>query len=153
MTKTGSKLGRRGFLKGAVVSGVAGVAASSRLVSAQKQATPQAACKYSWEVAPAPIPAGEIKNEVTTDVVVVGAGVAGIVTALSAAEGGAKVVVIEKMKTFSARGFDVAAVDSRVQKKMASRLTYRRPFVRLSKTAINRSRKSCTGSGADTAER
>jgi fumarate reductase flavoprotein subunit len=118
MSKTGSKLGRRGFLKGAVVSGVAGVAASSGLVSAQKQPTPQAACKYSWEVAPAPIPAGEIKNEVTTDVVVVGAGAAGIATALSAAEGGAKVVVIEKMKTFSARGFDIAAVDSRVQKKM-----------------------------------
>ncbi len=89
MSKTELRLGRRGFLKGAVVSGMAGVVASSPLISAEKKATPSAACKMSWEIAPAPIPAGEIKNTVTTEVVVIGAGVSGIVTALSAAEGGA----------------------------------------------------------------
>jgi fumarate reductase flavoprotein subunit len=111
-----SKLGRRGFLKGAVVSGVAGVVGSSPLM-AQKETAPAAGCKQSWETAPAPIPAGEIKNTLTTEVVVIGAGIAGIVTALSAAEGGAKVVVLEKGKTYSARGFDIAAIDSRPQKK------------------------------------
>jgi fumarate reductase flavoprotein subunit len=110
------KLGRRGFIKGAIASGV-GTAASGTLALAQKQAAAPA-CKMSWEVAPPPIPPGEIKKTVTADVVVVGAGVSGVVTALSAAEGGAKVVVVEKMKKFSARGFDVAAVDSRLQKKM-----------------------------------
>ena len=113
-----SKLGRRGFMKSAVASGVAGIAASSPLIAAQKQAVPQTGCKQSWEIAPPPIPESEIKSTVTTDVVVVGAGIAGIATALSAAEGGLKVVVLEKGKTFSARGFDIAAVDSRVQKKM-----------------------------------
>ena len=112
-----SKLGRRGFLKSAVASGVAGIAASSPLIAVQKQAVPQTGCKQSWEIAPPPIPESEIKSTVTTDVVVVGAGIAGIATALSAAEGGLKVVVLEKGKTFSARGFDIAAVDSRVQKK------------------------------------
>jgi fumarate reductase flavoprotein subunit len=117
MKKTESRLGRRGFLKGAVVSGVAGVVASGPLMATEAEAAPQGACKMSWEIAPAPIPAGEIKNTVSTEVVVIGAGIAGIVTALSAAEGGAKVVVVEKMKKFSARGFDIAAVDSRIQKK------------------------------------
>jgi fumarate reductase flavoprotein subunit len=115
-SKKESKLGRRGFLKGAVVSGVAGVVGSSPLM-AQKETASAAGCKQSWEIAPAPIPAGEIKNTVTTEVVVIGAGIAGIVTALSAAEGGAKVVVLEKGKTYSARGFDIAAIDSRPQKK------------------------------------
>jgi fumarate reductase flavoprotein subunit len=117
MSKTESGLGRRRFLKGAVVSGVAGVVASNPLIAQQKEAAPSTSCKMSWEIAPEPIPAGEIKNTVTSEVVVVGAGIAGIVTALSAAEGGAKVVVLEKMKKFSARGFDVAAIDSRIQKK------------------------------------
>jgi len=117
MAKTKSRLGRRGFLKGAVASGLAGVVASSPLLPAEKETTPPADCKMSWEVAPAPISAAEIKNTVTTEVVVIGAGIAGVVTALSAAEGGAKVIVLEKMRKFSARGFDVAAIDSRLQKK------------------------------------
>jgi succinate dehydrogenase/fumarate reductase flavoprotein subunit len=53
---------------------------------------------------------------------VIGAGIAGVITALSAAEGGAKVIVLEKLKMFSARGHDIAAVDSRLQKKMGIRI-------------------------------
>lgn len=121
ISKTG-KLGRRGFLKGAVASGVAGVVASSPLGAADKKTATPASRKMSWEIVPAPIPAREIKNTVTTEVVVIGAGIAGIATALSAAEGGAKVVVLEKGKTFSARGFDIAAVDSRIQKKMGIKI-------------------------------
>jgi fumarate reductase flavoprotein subunit len=100
-----------------MVSGVAGIAASTPLMAQQSKAAPSAGCRPSWENPPAPIPAGEIKNTVTTEVVVIGAGIAGMVTALSAAEGGAKVAVLEKTKKFSARGFDVAAIDSRIQKK------------------------------------
>ena len=118
MSKSKLKLGRRGFLKSAVASGVAGIAASSSLLAVQEKAGPQTGCKQSWEIPPAPIPESEIKNTVTTEVVVVGAGIAGIATALSAAEGGLKVIVLEKGKTFSVRGFDIAAVDSRIQKKM-----------------------------------
>jgi fumarate reductase flavoprotein subunit len=117
-TNRTSKLGRRRFLKGAVVSGVAGVVASGSIIAEQKDADSTATCKPSWETLPAPIPTSEIKNTVTTEVVVIGAGVAGVVTALSAAEGGAKVVVLEKLRQFSARGFDIAAIDSRVQIKM-----------------------------------
>jgi succinate dehydrogenase/fumarate reductase flavoprotein subunit len=119
--KTKEKLGRRGFIKGAVASGV-GVVASGSLAIAQKQAPAPEVCKMSWEIAPPPISPAEIKNTVTAEVVIVGAGIAGMVTALSAAEGGAKVVVIEKMKKFSARGFDIAAIDSRLQKKMGIKI-------------------------------
>ncbi|MBN1569879.1 MAG: FAD-dependent oxidoreductase [Acidobacteria bacterium] len=123
MRKRQSGLGRRGFLKGAIASGMAGIAASNPLTAAQhKKAGASEGCKPSWETPPPPIPPGEIKNTVTADVVVVGAGVAGVVTALSAAEGGAKVVVLEKLKKFSARGFDIAAVDSRVQRKMGIKI-------------------------------
>ncbi len=117
------RLGRRGFLKSAVASGVAGVVASGQLAAAQqKSAGAAAGCKPSWATPPSPVPADEIKNTVTADVVVIGAGLAGMVTALSAAEGGAKVVVLEKLRQFSARGFDVAAVDSRVQKRMGIKI-------------------------------
>ncbi|HTY61247.1 MAG TPA: FAD-dependent oxidoreductase [Acidobacteriota bacterium] len=122
VSKSKLNLGRRGFLKSAVVSGVAGIAASSPLLAAQSPPAQQNGCKQSWEIAPPPIPESEIKNTVTTDVVVVGAGIAGITTALSAAEGGLKVIILEKGKTYSVRGFDVAAVDSRVQKKMGVKI-------------------------------
>jgi len=121
MSKT--KLGRRGFLKRAAASGMAGFVASGPLAPAQqKTAAASSVCRPSWEIPPPPIPAGEIKNTVAADVVVIGAGLAGVVTALSAAEGGAKVVVLEKLRQFSARGFDIAAVDSRVQKMMGIRI-------------------------------
>ena len=64
MNKAESKVGRRRFLKGAMASGVAGVVASNPLMSVQKEAAQPAACKMSWEIPPAPIPAGEIKNTV-----------------------------------------------------------------------------------------
>lgn len=64
---------------------------------------------------PAPIPEAEIAHTVDVDVVVVGAGCAGLFAAHSAAERGLKVAVLEKFSTFSARGMDNAAVNSKVQ--------------------------------------
>lgn len=125
----GSRAGmnRRGFLKGAAATGGVGLAGGLGIMGAgappaSAQAAATGACRPSWETPPPPIPEGEIKDTVRTDVVVIGAGAAGMATALSAAEGGAKVVVIEKMRQFSARGFDVAAVDSRLQKQMGIKI-------------------------------
>jgi succinate dehydrogenase/fumarate reductase flavoprotein subunit len=115
--------GRRGFLKGTVAAGLAGLAATAAPLRAATEPTPGCTDgKLPWEIPPAPIPVAEIKTTVTADVVVVGAGIAGMVTALSAAEAGAKVVVLEKHKKFSARGFDIAAVDSRLQKKLGIKI-------------------------------
>lgn len=48
MNEKDKLLGRRGFLKGAVVSSVAGVVAFNTLMAAEKEATPAAACIPSW---------------------------------------------------------------------------------------------------------
>ena len=46
--------------------------------------------RFSFEVTPSPIPKKEIMEVITADVVVVGAGLAGLTAAGSAAEKGAK---------------------------------------------------------------
>jgi fumarate reductase flavoprotein subunit len=51
-------------------------------------------------------------------VVVVGAGIAGLSAARSAAEAGAKTILMEKMATYQARGHDNAFIGSRLQKKL-----------------------------------
>ncbi len=53
-------------------------------------------CKASFEIPPPPVPARDIKEKITTDVVVVGAGIAGLTAALSAVEAGAKAIQLEK---------------------------------------------------------
>jgi fumarate reductase flavoprotein subunit len=56
--------------------------------------------KASFEVPPPPIPEKDIKEKMTADVVVLGAGIAGLTTALSAAEAGAKTILLEKGPTY-----------------------------------------------------
>jgi len=73
--------------------------------------------KDNFEVCPPPIHVREIKETVVADVVVVGAGVAGLTAALSAAEAGAKTIVLEKGPTCNCRGLHNAAFASRLQKK------------------------------------
>jgi fumarate reductase flavoprotein subunit len=73
---------------------------------------------YSFEIPPGPIPAGDIKEHIDTDVVVIGAGIAGLSAALAAAEAGAGTILMEKMSTVQARGYDNAFIGSRLQKKL-----------------------------------
>jgi fumarate reductase flavoprotein subunit len=72
----------------------------------------------SFEIEPPPIPPDDIKGTFTTDVVVVGAGTSGKAAALSAAQAGAKVIQIDKHVTYRWGGGMIAAIDSRLQKKM-----------------------------------
>ena len=48
----------------------------------------------------------------------VGAGIAGLSASISAAEAGAKTILVEKMATVQARGHDNAFLNSRLQKKL-----------------------------------
>ncbi len=73
--------------------------------------------KASFELNPPPIPAKDIRETITTDVVVVGAGIAGLTAALSAAEAGARTVLIEKGPTYNVRGLHNAAIASRLQQR------------------------------------
>ncbi|HHV34023.1 MAG TPA: FAD-dependent oxidoreductase, partial [Syntrophomonadaceae bacterium] len=119
-------ISRRSFLKGAAL-GTAGIASVGMLAGCGPKEKDQKTSadgdgdktgKASFETPPAQIPDSEIKETVDADVVVVGAGLAGLCAAVSAAESGAKTVLIEKRETFTARGMHNAAVDSRLQKKL-----------------------------------
>ncbi|MGB9881058.1 MAG: FAD-dependent oxidoreductase [Anaerolineae bacterium] len=68
------------------------------------------------EEVPPPIPDKGIRETITADVVVVGAGVAGLSAALSASRAGAKTVVLEKGTTYMAHGLHNAAISSRLQR-------------------------------------
>jgi fumarate reductase flavoprotein subunit len=74
--------------------------------------------KRKFVVPHSQIPAEDIKETCITDVVVVGAGASGKAAALSAAEAGAKVIQIDKHVTYRWGGGMIAAIDSRLQKKM-----------------------------------
>jgi fumarate reductase flavoprotein subunit len=74
--------------------------------------------KRKFVVPQRPIPPSEIKETFNTEVVVVGAGTSGKSAALSAAQAGAKVIQIDKHVTYRWGGGIVAAIDSRLQKKL-----------------------------------
>ena len=125
-----SDLSRRSFLKGGALT-VAGVIASSVLGGCgngrQHEMTEDGKIKRQPEVPdflkpPAAIAASQITQEETADVVIVGAGMSGLCAAISAAEEGASVIVLEKTNTVNFRGYDYAAVDSRVQKQVGTTL-------------------------------
>ncbi|NLG11284.1 MAG: FAD-binding protein [Coriobacteriaceae bacterium] len=68
----------------------------------------------SWFTSPEPIIDSEISETIETDVVVVGAGMAGISAACSSAERGLSVSVIERGDTWSGRGFGMGVADSKI---------------------------------------
>lgn len=119
-----SELTRRNFCKGALaggglaaLAGLAGCAPASTGVADKAQTTADAANAggRSWESSPEPIT--DISEERDFDVVVVGAGVAGMAAAEAAARSGARVVVIERSGQVNARGVDMGNVGSKVQKE------------------------------------
>ncbi len=94
--------------------------------------------QYSFEIPPAPIPAADIKEKIDAEVVVVGAGIAGLSAALSAAESGARTVLIEKMSGVQARGHDNAFIGSRLQKKLGIEIDKEEVIMNLVKYGGNR---------------
>lgn len=128
--ETNQGISRRDFLKGAAVSATA-VAGSIALSScapkvaetpapttvgaSEAPVTGVGASTPSFLTPPALIAAEDIKSTVDGDVVVVGAGVSGLMAAYSAAKAGAKTVLIEKSETFNARGGHNAALRSKIQ--------------------------------------
>jgi len=73
---------------------------------------------YDFEIPPDPITSGDIKRHINAEIVVVGAGIAGLSAALAAAEAGANTILLEKMATAQARGHDNAFIGSRLQEKL-----------------------------------
>ncbi len=124
---------RRQFLKGGAAAAV--TIASGGLLAAcddssktngtkENGAGGDSEKKWSFEVPPEPIKESEIKKKIEADVVVVGAGIAGMCAALSAAEAGAKVALLEKREEYTTRGMHIAAIGTKVQKRKNVEIDY-----------------------------
>ena len=117
------ELNRRNFLKGAAVTaaGVMGVAALGGCAPAAKggQKTDSGAAgvaddqyntattvqrKWAFEIPPAPIAESDIKETIEAEIVVVGAGTAGLMTANSAAEAGVDTFIVSASTNPTCRG-------------------------------------------------
>jgi fumarate reductase flavoprotein subunit len=112
---------RRSFFKGTGAAAAAGFlpVPAGPIFENQSSSNPSAQIpppRADFEIAPEPVPASSIKEIVTAEIVVVGAGVGGMMAALTAAQAGAKTVLIEKHTTFVGHGRDNAALASKFQK-------------------------------------
>ena len=115
-----SKLTRRSFVAGTAVAGAACAAAVPVAAQAQDRAAQVATAdtKWSFEVAPDPIAADQIAETKSADVIVVGCGMSGMVTAVSAAEGGLSVIIVSASEAAVSRGGSNNAVYSKVMEEM-----------------------------------
>ena len=122
--ETMTTLSRRNFLKGTLAFAGMGAAASAPMLAGcspnesadaangdTNSAQTGAQTTWSWEEYPGDI---EANREEDTEVLVIGCGFAGSVAAVTAAEHGAKVTVIEKSSIPSCRGGHITAFGSKV---------------------------------------
>ena len=128
-------MNRRSFLKGATVVGaaaaatgalgLAGCAPQGKSDAAKGAATTESGelildaetfqnAKWNFEIPPEPIDESKITNTVECEILVIGAGVGGLVTAASAVEEGADVVVIASSGGPVSRGGSNAAFNTRL---------------------------------------
>ena len=127
---TARSMDRRSFLKGATVAGAAAAAAGTLGLAGcapQDKETVAAAsgdlvldaekftnAKWNFEIPPEPVDESKIGNTVECEILVIGAGVSGLVTATSAVEEGADVVVIASSDGPVSRGGSNAAFNTRL---------------------------------------
>lgn len=115
-------------------NGASGSTNANGLPLGQNGATagPDAAGLHSWEIAPDPIPADQIKDTVDCDVLVVGAGLAGCCATMAALEEGAKVITIDKNPEGSVvgRGVHIAGFHTKVQQALVDKGLLKEPDYR-----------------------
>ena len=138
------KVTRREFMKGAA-AGAAGVAAMSVTglpVLADEEMEMAAEPKWSWEVKPDPIPDDEIVETIEAEVVVLGAGTAGVAAACSCAENGLDTIVVEKTELPNGRGGGVGACNSRLNKELGYEIEPVAAQYRWNRTCGNRNNEA-----------
>lgn len=115
---------RRQFMKGGAAAAVT-LAAGGLLVGCDDDketkdttsgGTGSGEKKYSFETPPKPIT--NIASEKSADIIVVGSGMSGLTTALSAAENGAKVILISGSSQPISRGGSNQSTNSKVMKRL-----------------------------------
>lgn len=113
-----SSIDRRNFLSALGLGGVAAVAGWPD--SARADGVCHDIASPSWLGEPPVISDADCVKIEQADVVVVGAGVAGIAAARAAAESGASVVVVEQAEAPTIRGLVFGALDSTFQKELGA---------------------------------
>jgi succinate dehydrogenase/fumarate reductase flavoprotein subunit len=121
-------LSRRSFLAGTAVAGAAAVAtlqgcsptntATETPNTAPSGAGGTSSTLGAFLTPPAPIADAEILETAETEVIIIGAGVAGLNAARAAAEEGAKVIVVEKAETYQYRSGQYGCPNSRIMKDL-----------------------------------
>ncbi len=121
MTHAGAQMDRRSFITGAAMTAAGATIVSAGTSTALAAESPSAAkdsaahdATPSFMTPPDPIADADITETITADVVIVGAGTAGLCCALSAAERGLKVVVFAQSPNVVARGGSNAVVYSTI---------------------------------------
>jgi fumarate reductase flavoprotein subunit len=109
-----SAIGAAGVMSAGLLSGCAPAAVTNE----GAEEAPTADTTANFLVPPPPIEASEIIETVEADVVIAGSGTAGTLAALGAADGGAKVVVLEKWEYSRTGGADYGAIGSSLQKEL-----------------------------------
>lgn len=117
-------LSRRTFFKVAGASSVVAATPSAFAGDIPEKWQAPKCTGWSWEKPVTPIPEAEIKNTVTVDVLVIGAGLAGVAAANAAREEGAEVALIEKTGSWGARGGHITAFGSKVQESLGVNVDY-----------------------------
>lgn len=124
-------LTRRGFLAGAALAGIGATSAGmlgctpsqtssdkGNAAEGEYMTVEKAKQKWTFEVPPEPIPESDITETVEADVVVVGSGTSGLVTAYSALEQGLSVVVVSASSKPISRGGSNHAAYSKTMESM-----------------------------------
>lgn len=121
----GEGISRRTFMGGMVATGVAGILASMNARSAYAAEGSEGteggaeaeAATYTWDNPPAAVDEGDIVETVDCDILVVGAGVAGMAGIMYAAAQGANVHVLEKGPTEGVHRLSLAGINSEYNKQ------------------------------------
>ena len=111
-----TSVSRRSFVTGAAAAAGAVAASGAAFAYADAPAAAEAA-QRRWDVQPASV-ADQVSNTETHDVVVVGGGNVGVVTALHLAQLGGDVVLVEQSGACCMWAGDIDALDSHIQKDM-----------------------------------
>ena len=73
---------------------------------------------FAWETPPQPIPEEEIAETLEADVVIIGAGIAGLAAGARCTELGMSVIIVDKHNGLVAHGAHIACLDSPVMRKL-----------------------------------
>lgn len=147
-------ISRRNLLKGAAFSaagvaalGLAGCAPQTEATKAEAGlAETGEAAKHTWEVKPEPIAADQIAQTVDTEVLVIGGGYSGSCCALSAAQNGAKTILVEKDAVLNGHGVGgTGSIASRALDDLGLKFDKSLEMERWVSTCGNRCRESLVG--------